>query len=114
MSLFAHDETRRDEDDFLRDLIERQHLIIQMQQTEGWKLWSDYLAAVAQGYQNRLLRGLHKDMLDYKFDAGTVQGIRLALGVSEDLQARIDAAREVLALSQPLADQEENDEHAGV
>jgi hypothetical protein len=85
-----------DEDDALRDLIERQHLILAMQETAGWGLWRDYVAAVAAAYQRRLLKGTHTDLLAYKWDAGVVEGIRIALGSSETLQSKVSAARRIL------------------
>jgi len=105
----GYDETRRDPDDALRELLERQHLIVEMQTTTGWKMWADYLAALAQPYQNRLLKGRHKDMLDYQRDAGIVEGIRLALTAHEQLEASIAAARLRLAEENLLA-MEERDE----
>lgn len=109
----GYDETRTDPDDALRLLLERQHLILEMQESQGWKLWADFLAALAAGYQNRLLRGRHKDLLDYKFDAGVCEGIRLALTASENLSMRVQAARRALAEDQ-LADMEERDEAPSV
>jgi hypothetical protein len=85
-----------DEDEALRDLIERQHLILAMQETQGWTLWRDYVAAVAAAYQNRLLKGRHADMLEYRYDAGVLEGIRIALGANETLQSKISAARRIL------------------
>ena len=101
----------QDPDQQLRDLLEREHLILQMQQTDGWKLWSDFLAAEAQGYQRRLLMGTHSEMLDYRYDAGVLHGIRLALGVDERLAQRVSALRANLDLLSgaddvPLAEQE--------
>jgi hypothetical protein len=93
----GYDESRTDPDDALRNLLERQHLILEMQEMQGWKLWADFLAALAAGYQNRLLRGRHRDMLDYKFDAGVCEGLRLALTSNENLAVRVAAARAVLA-----------------
>lgn len=101
------DETRHDPDDVLRELLERQHLILEMQSTVGWKLWADFLAALVTPYQNRLLKGRHKDMLDYQRDAGIVEGIRLALTATESLEARIGAARLALAQERQLADEGE-------
>jgi hypothetical protein len=104
----GYDDTRTDPDDALRELLERQHLILEMQGTVGWKLWADFLAALAAGYQNRLLRGRHKDLLDYKFDAGVCEGIRLALTASENLGSRVAAARLALAEDNQLADMEDS------
>jgi hypothetical protein len=102
----GYDDTRSDADEALRILLERQHLIADMQATEGWKLWADFLAALAQPYQNRLLRGGHKDLLDYRHDAGLCEGIRLALTAHERLEKTVAAARVRLAESQ-LADEGE-------
>lgn len=103
----GYDDTRTDPDDVLRELLERQHQIAEMQTTVGWKLWADFLAALSMGYQNRLLRGRHKDLLDYKFDAGVCEGIRLALTASENLGARVAAAQRALAEDSQLADEGE-------
>lgn len=86
----------QDPDEQLRQLLERQHLIEAMQQTEGWTLWKDFLAAEAAGYQRRLLLGQHSDMLDYRHDAGVLHGIRLALGADEKLAQRVSALRVIL------------------
>lgn len=108
----GYDTTRTDPDDALRDLLERQHLIVEMQQTQGFRLWTDFLSAVATGYQNRLLQGRHTDMYAYKRDAGIVEGLRLALTSADTLQQRVNAARRLLA-EQNLADlMEEQDEPA--
>lgn len=104
----GYDSTRHDPDDALRDLLERQHLILEMQASHGWKLWADFLSALAQPYQNRLLRGRHKDLMEYHRDAGICEGIRLALTASESLAARVAAARRALAEDQ-LADMEVDD-----
>ena len=110
MTFLETDPSYHDPDDHLRDLLERQHLITQMQETEGWALWRDFLAAEQAGYQRRLLTGRHQDMLDYKFDAGFCEGIRFALGVSETLQTRVSTLRSNLELLSgtdvPLADKE--------
>ena len=98
----------RDVDDELRELQERQHLILEMHETPGWELWKDFVSAVAEGYQNRLLRGKHADMLAYKYDAGVVEGIRIALGASDTLASMVAAQKDVLALT--LANQEEIDD----
>jgi len=112
-SFLESDPTWRDPDDYLRELLEREHLILEMQATEGWGLWRDYVSALAAGYQNRLLRGKHADLVEYKFDAGVVEGIRIALGASEQLHASVAAQRDLLAMN-TLADSEEEpvDEHA--
>ena len=91
----------RDPDDALRELIERHHLILQMQEAPGWGLWKDYLAAHAGHYQNRLLYGKHSTIEDYRYDAGVLQGIRLALGADEKLGQAIAAVRNTLNESQP-------------
>ena len=93
LDLLGYDDTRADPDDYLRELLEKQHLIREMQETPGWALWRDFLAAEQEGYQRRLLAGRHGDMLEYKRDAGFCQGIRFALGASEELAARIAAVR---------------------
>jgi hypothetical protein len=103
----GYDDSRHDPDDALRELLERQHLIVEMQESPGWKMWMDYLAALAQPYQNRLLRGRHKDMLDYRYDAGLCEGIRLALTAHEQLASSVTALRMQLA-EQSLANQEED------
>lgn len=100
----GYDETRHDPDDALRALLEQQHVILDMQTTLGWKLWADFLAALAVPYQNRLLRGTHKDMLDYRYDAGLCEGIRLALTAHERLATAVESARLRLA-EQSLADE---------
>jgi hypothetical protein len=105
----GYDDTRHDPDDALRVLLEQQHLIAEMQRSQGWKLWADFLAALAVGYQNRLLRGRHSDIMDVKFDAGVCEGLRLALTAPENLDARINAARLILA-EDTLADEGERDE----
>ena len=102
------DESRHDPDDALRAYLEQQHLILAMQETEGWKLWCDFLAAEVQGYQNRLLKGRHKDMLDYKYDAGICEGVRMSIGASDTLAQRIEVERQRLAYMS-LADQEGTD-----
>lgn len=107
MSFLESDPGYRDEDDALRDLLEREQTILAMQATEGWTLWRDFVAALAAGYQNRLLKGTHKDMLDYRYDAGVMEGIRLALGASEILASRIAAARVMLAETKALSGLEE-------
>ena len=104
----GYDTSRHDPDDALRDLQERQHLILEMQQTEGYRLWADFLAALAQPYQNRLLRGRHKDLMEYRYDAGLCEGIRLALTATDNLEGRIRMARSLLD-QERLADQEGND-----
>lgn len=114
MSFLESDPTYRDPDDALRDLLERQHLILDMEATPGWELWRDFLAAEQEGYQNRLLKGRHKELVDYKFDAGFCEGIRFALGVSDTLSSRVSAMRANLEPSrlpedgEPLADMEDN------
>lgn len=111
MSFLETDPSYTDPDDALRELLEREHLILEMQATPGWELWRDFLAAEASGYQNRLLLGAHKDLMEYRYDAGVVAGIRMALGVSDTLRKRASAMRNMLEpLS--LADQEEVDEPA--
>lgn len=110
VSILESDPNWTDPDDALRELLEREHLILQMQETPGWALWKDFVAALAAGYQNRLLRGRHADLQEYKYDAGVVEGIRLALGASEDLRQRVAAQREILNMQ--LANQEEHDEPA--
>lgn len=102
-----------DPDDALRELLERADRIDAMQETEGWTLWSDFLRAEVQGYQRRLLGGKHKDLLDYRYDAGVVEGIRIALGVSETLRRRADAQRELLAAAGFLANQQQEDVNDG-
>ena len=114
MSILDSPEAYQDPDQALRDLLERQHLIVQMEATEGWTLWRDYVALLASGYQNRLLKGKHPDMLDYKYDAGVVEGIRIALGASEKLQSQIAAVRANLREAGLLANQEDHDEPAVV
>lgn len=106
MSILDSDPAYTDPDDELRVLLERQHLILEMEATQGWVLWRDFVAALASGYQSRLLRGRHADMLDYRYDAGVLEGIRMALGASETLAERIKSMRAL------LADQEENDVEA--
>ena len=86
-----------DPEDAIRELIERRFQISEMQDTEGWKLWADFLVALSAGYQSRLLRGRHKDLLDYRYDAGVLEGIRLALTAAENLDGRIAAAKRILA-----------------
>lgn len=102
----GEDPTREDADEKLRGLLEQQHLILEMQATPGWEIWTDFLAAIAQRYQNRLLLARHKDILDVKFDAGLIEGIRTARGASGTLAKMIAAQREQLT----LANQEDNDE----
>jgi len=99
------DPSWRDPDDALRDLLERRDRILAMQETDGWRLWCDFLAAVSGAYQNRLLRGRHSDMETYKFEAGVVEGIRLAVSASSVLDGKIAAARRILEDSRPLAEQ---------
>lgn len=106
----GEDPTREDSDEQLRQLLEKQHLILEMQETAGWALWKDFIAAVAQRYQNRLLLGRHQDMLDVRYDAGLCEGIRTALGASETLSKMIQAQRELLT----LANQEDDDEPEAV
>ena len=102
----------QDPDEQLRELLERQHLILAMQQTDGWKLWADFLAAEAQGYQRRLLLGQHAELLDYRYDAGVLHGIRLALGVDDKLAQRVSTLRANMDTlsgfggADPLANQE--------
>lgn len=114
MSFLESDPAYRDPDDALRELLERQHLILDMQATPGWEMWRDFLAAEQVGYQRRLLTGKHKDMLDYRYDAGFCEGIRFALGVSETLGQRVSAMRSILDQSrlpdegEPLADTEDD------
>ena len=91
----------RDPDDALRELIERQHLILEMQAAPGWTFWKDYLAAHAGAYQHRLLYGKHTTIEDYRFDAGVLHGIRLALGADDKLAQTISAVRNTLNESQP-------------
>lgn len=91
-------------DDVLRDLLERKDRILEMQSTVGWELWRDYLAHCAESYQNRLLLGTHKDMLDYRYDAGVLKGLRLALSTVDQLEQTIAAQRSILA---GIADTEE-------
>lgn len=93
------DETRTDADEKLRAYLEQEHLILEMQATKGWELWRDYVIAEMQGYQNRLLKGVHKDLLDYKYDAGLVEGVRMAIGASDSLARRIANERLVLSLA---------------
>lgn len=92
----------RDYDDVLRALIERHSLILAMQETEGWRLWRDYLAAAAGGYQRRLLYGQHKEMLDYRYDAGVLHGIRIALDADQTLAKQIAGQRSILDESTAL------------
>lgn len=99
------DPNYHDPDDALRLLIERHHLIVEMQQTPGWALWRDYLAAEAGGYQRRLLYGQHKEMLDYQRDAGVLHGIRIALDADQRLAQRVSALRDSLTEHQPPDDQ---------
>lgn len=114
MSFLESDPGYRDEDDALRDLLEREQQILAMQATEGWTLWRDWIAAIAVAYQDRLLKGRHKDLLDYRYDAGVVEGIRIALGASDALAKKVSAARRTLdetralsGLDEPLAMMEE-------
>ena len=112
MDFLESDPGWTDPDDMLREVLEREHLIREMQQHPGWNLWADYLAAAASGYQNRLLKGRHADMLDYRYDAGYVEGIRTALGVADELRTKASALREILGAN-PLADSlEDNDAEA--
>ncbi len=106
MSFLESDPTYRDPDDALRELLEREHLILEMQNTPGWELWRDYVAALAAGYQNRLLKGKHTDLIEYKYDAGVVEGIRICLGASEQLHQSVSALRETVGI---LAEMEEQD-----
>lgn len=109
LDTFGEKETH-DPEDAIRDLIERRYQIEEMQKTDGWLLWSDFLKALSTGYQNRLLKGRHKDLLDYRYDAGVLEGIRLALTAAENLDGRISAARSILA--ENTADIGDFDEHA--
>lgn len=114
MSFLESDPNYRDPDDELRALLERHHLILEMEATPGWALWRDFLAAEASAYQNRLLLGKHQDMLEYRHDAGVLHGIRLALGVDEKLNQRVSGLRRILDESRlpddeaPLADMEDD------
>ena len=100
----------KDADDAIRELVERRFQIEEMQKSEGWALWADFLAALSSGYQSRLLKGRHKDLLDYRYDAGVLEGIRLALTAAENLDGRIAAARRIVAETR-FADNMEEDEH---
>ena len=96
MTIIETDPAYQDPDGPLRDLLERQHLILAMQDTQGWHLWKDYLAACAVGYQRRLLGGTHKDLLDYRYDAGVLYGIQLALNVDTALARKASGLRRIL------------------
>lgn len=96
MDFLESDPGWTDPDDALREILEREHLIREMQTHPGWALWADFLAAEASGYQGRLLRGRHEDMLGYRYDAGVVEGLRIALGVADTLRTRASALRDNL------------------
>jgi hypothetical protein len=97
---------RPDGEDVLRHLVERRYLIGQMQDTEGWKLWGDFLAAVAGAYQDRLIHARHTDLMEQRRDAGVLEGIRIALTAVDRLDGMISAHRRMLSESS-FADMEE-------
>lgn len=110
LDTFGERETH-DPEDAIRDLIERRFEIQEMQKTEGWKYWSDFLIALSSAYQERLLQARHEDLLAQRRDAGVVEGIRIALTTIDRLDSRIASMQQRVAEAR-IADLGDLHEHA--
>ena len=78
----------------LADLVERQHRIKKLTETEDWKLLVDYCASQINSQQAYLMNGYAKTVEEYRGKAGWVQGAQFVLSAPERLAEQIQRERD--------------------
>jgi hypothetical protein len=80
------------EENELRDLQERAHLIREMTRTPAWELLRDYCSTVVDAKTRNLLSGHAATVEEYRADAGFVSGARFVLEAGDRLEQQLQLA----------------------
>jgi len=71
-----------------RDLIERAHLLKELQNHPGWSVWHDHVRRRIDAKQREMLAG--RDSLEaYRYTAGWIEGMAYALDALGELDRQV-------------------------
>lgn len=84
-------------DDELRELVEMQHLVTELEKTAGWQTWKQLCDRRIEAKKREMIAGVPETVEAYRYTAGWIEGAEFVLDASAALDRKIKRARESTA-----------------